>query len=83
LYDIAGNDQLSFGNLLLDREMDVGKSRAKCGDAFLDTRTPLQSWSRRIMQNVIGGDQFVYEAQIALVPNLIKPAPGKSLIVFY
>jgi hypothetical protein len=83
LYCIARNDLLSFGDLILNREMEVGKSPAKYGDAFLDTRTPPQSWTRRIMQDLIGSDQFVYEAQVALVPNLIKPALGKSLVVFY
>src|SRR5258708_22068099 len=82
LYCIAGNDLLAFGNLILNREMEVGKSRPKHGDAFLDTRTPPQSRTRRIMQDVIGSDQFVYEAQVALVPNLLKPTLGKNLVVF-
>jgi hypothetical protein len=30
-------------------------------------------------QDVIGSNQFVYEAHFALIPNLIKPALGKNL----
>src|SRR6266699_5481953 len=58
-YTIAGDDLLTFSHLIFNREMEVGKSRTKQCNAFFDSRTPLQAWTGRIMQDIVVSDQFV------------------------
>jgi hypothetical protein len=44
--------------------------------------TSSQAGLHRVMQDIIGSNQFVYEAYVAFVPNLIKSALGENLVVF-
>src|SRR5450759_1845487 len=82
LHCIADDNLIFFGKLILKREEEVWKSRAKPCDAFSDAFTTFQSWTRGVMENIAGGDKLLDEGQFAFVPNFLNPASGKGLVCF-
>ena len=53
---IADDNLISFSELILKREVEIGKRGAKPGDAFSDASTTFQSWTCGIVENIVGSN---------------------------
>src|SRR5947209_13467585 len=76
------HDQISFGNLVLNRSMEVGKGGAGRNDELLVEI--VAGWligNLRVVTDIAGGQELFRCGQVPLVPSLFNNTPGKSLIL--
>src|SRR3712207_1483018 len=70
----AGYYHIPFGYLILYGEADVGASGAKSRCVLFNPLTPIYlSDEARVMEDVVGGEQFIYNPHVSLRKNTIEP----------
>src|SRR5215203_325273 len=81
--DPPGNHHVPFGDLLLDREVNVGESRVVRAHDLLDVLgSAAQLGVAGSMANVIWSQQLVHRLQLALTEDFLLQTPRDPLVLF-
>jgi hypothetical protein len=79
----TGHYCFAFGNDVLDRQTKVGESSTVESYSLLFTlRAAPRIGCRSVMVFVVGGEEFVCQRQIALVPNFFNQTTDNSFVIF-
>jgi hypothetical protein len=79
----AGYYHIPFGYLILYGEADVGASSAEPRRVLFDPLTPVYlSDKARVVEDVVGGEKFVYTPHVSSAKNLVEPPPDQGLVLF-
>jgi len=77
----AGRDLISLRDDLLEREVQIGESAPQHGGDLLEMLTAIRS-SRLIVIDGIGSNEFINDAQIALVEEFVSETSSDRSGVF-
>ena len=78
----ARRNHVPFGHHVLEGGMEIGKSRTEQGEAL---SILLQAFCIKAgkMDDHGRSDKFVYDSQLALVPDLLNVTAKDGLVLFY
>jgi hypothetical protein len=79
----AGYYIIPFGYLLLHRDVGVGVGTSVHLDEPLDALgTAYFLREGRVVQNVVGGNNLIHHAKVALIKGFFEKAAGQGLVLF-
>jgi hypothetical protein len=63
---------VTLDDFILHRAVQIGEPRSEHGDPLFETQPVGGHAPTQMMADAVGGDQFIYDSEIALVEGFVK-----------